>query len=97
VALAVSSESAKPSGEEFSSMAWRILACRLKDVDGRRAIRRKRGMSHSGFEKHVGGQLGQACELQTGWRWAFVEQEVGEAGLVTLVKAGWWKVVVQVA
>jgi hypothetical protein len=54
-------------------------------------------MSHSGFEKHVGGQLGQACELQTGWRWVFVEQKVGESGLVTLAKAGWWKVVVQVA
>ena len=28
----------------------------------------------------------------------FVEQKVGwESGLVTLAKAGWWKVVVQVA
>lgn len=33
-----------------------------------------------------------------GWRWAFVEQEVEwESGLVTLAKAGWWKVAVQVA
>ena len=72
--------------------------CQLTDVDGRRAIRRKKGMWHSGFGKHAGGQLGQVCELWTRWRQVFVELEVEEeSGLVALAKAGWWKVVVQLA
>lgn len=55
-------------------------------------------MWHSGFGKHAGGQLGQVCELWTRWRQVFVELEVEEeSGLVALAKAGWWKVVVQLA
>lgn len=55
-------------------------------------------MWHSAFGKYADGRSGQVCELQTGRRWVFVEQEVGEeSGPVTRAKAGWWEVVVQVA
>lgn len=55
-------------------------------------------MWHSAFGKYAGGRSEQVCELRTGRRWVFVEQEVGEeSGFVTRAKAGWWEVVVQVA